>query len=91
MSTLRGSARPSSPTHGSSVVQRIITRTASKSFIGSTPGEYMTYLLRSDNSKEDRCLPVMDLYGLVVGWQPLQFTIIVHINYMYMYNTCTSK
>ena len=63
---MRGSARPSSPSHGSSVVQRIITRTASKSFIGSTPGEYITYLLRCQSQEYDDCLPVMDLYGLVI-------------------------
>lgn len=63
MATLRGSIRATSPSTTSSVVQRIISRTASKSFIGSTPGEYITYLLRSQTHEDEDCLPVIDLYG----------------------------
>ena len=44
-------------------MHRIISRTASKSFIGSTPGEYITYLLRSQMQEDRDSLPIIDLYG----------------------------
>ena len=34
-----------------------------RSFIGSTPAEYMTYLLRAHAREDTDCLPVIDLYG----------------------------
>ncbi|CAI8007414.1 E3 ubiquitin-protein ligase UBR5 [Geodia barretti] len=34
-----------------------------RSFIGSTPAEYMTYLLRAHAKEDTDCLPVIDLYG----------------------------
>ena len=34
-----------------------------RSFIGSTPAEYMTYLLRAHSKEDAGCLPVIDLYG----------------------------
>jgi len=30
---------------------------------GSTPAEYLTYLLRSHTGEEANCLPVLDLQG----------------------------
>ena len=37
----------------------------SRSFIGSTPGEYITFLLRAHAREDRECLPVLDLYGWV--------------------------
>jgi E3 ubiquitin-protein ligase EDD1 len=63
VATLRGTVRAVSPSPSPSAVQQIIARTANKSFIGSTPGEYMMYLIRSQSCKEEDYLPVIDLYG----------------------------
>ena len=38
-------------------------RVPSHNFVGSTPGEYITYLLRSQSKEAGECLPVIDLYG----------------------------
>ncbi len=35
----------------------------SRSFIGSTPGEYVASLLRARDHEDRDCLPVLDLYG----------------------------
>lgn len=42
---------------------RPIHMRASRSFVGSTPGEYVTSLLRSRDHEDKDCLPVLDLYG----------------------------
>ena len=34
-----------------------------RSFVGSTAGEYIVYLLRSQANEDELCLPVVDLYG----------------------------
>ena len=36
---------------------------ASRSFIDSTPGEYVVSLLRSRDHEDRDCLPVLDLYA----------------------------
>ena len=38
---------------------------AMRSFIGSTPGEYIMSLLRTTHHEDGDCLPVNDLYGYV--------------------------
>ena len=37
----------------------------SRSFVGSTPSEYIAYLIRSHAHEDQQSLPVLDLYGYV--------------------------